>query len=146
MTNDLYARDDECVAAPHGHGARAFARVGEGQRRRQLAAEDGQEEALALGARGHAQEAAVAAEDEPAERALGARNLLVERRQPDGPEAGAAQVDGLREPVEPELGRARPRESPERGTRLRRIVDLLALLPRAGARPRGRRAGGREAR
>ena len=124
----LDARDDEHLAPPHGRGARALAGIGESERRRQLAAQHGQQEALALRARGHAQEPAVAAEDESAQRALGARDLLVERGQSNGPEPAAAQLDRLRQPVEAELGRARPGEAPERGTRLRRVDDLLALF------------------
>ena len=121
----LDARDNERVAPSHRRGAGSLARVGEGKGRGQLAAQHRQEEALALRARGHTQEPTVAAQDEAAQRALGARDLLVERRQCHGPEAAAAQLGRLGEPVEAELGRARSRPTPECRTRLRVVGKAL---------------------
>ncbi len=125
----LDSRDGKRVAPSHRHGARPLACVGEGQRGRQLAAEDGQEKALTLSAGRQAQEPAVSAEDEASQRALRAGDLLVERDQPHRPETAASQLGGLGEPEEAGLGRASPRPTPERRARLRLVGDAL---PRRG--------------
>ena len=99
--------------------------VGESQRRRELAAQRRQEERSRWAPAAEAEEPAVAAEDEPAQRALRTRDLLVERRQCRRARAAPAQLDRLRQPVEAELGRARLRKAPERGARLRRVEHVL---------------------
>src|SRR5262249_57823231 len=97
----LHPRDDEAVAASRRRGAWSFPRVREGERGGELAAKHGQEESLALRSHGQLQQAAVVPQDAVVENAQRARELLVEGDLAERPQAAAAQLRGLEEPIEP---------------------------------------------
>ena len=124
----LHARKHEGIASSHRRRARPLPRVGEGEGRRELAPQHGQEKALALGSRGQSQEPAVASENAVVENALRSRDLLVQRDPAERPQPAAAQLEGLGQAIESELGRAGARPAPQRGSHLAFLHDLLPPL------------------
>ena len=62
------------------------------------------------------------------ENALRSRDLLVERDPAERPQPAAAQLEGLGQAIESELGRAGARPAPQRGSRLAFLHDLLPPL------------------
>ena len=127
----LHTGDEEGLAAASGRGARALARIGEGQRRRRLAAEHRAQEALALGARREAKEPAVATQGQVPEHAARAAHRFVQGDHAESAHAPAAEIGGLEHAIEAERGGARAHPALERGGGVSLVGDPRRILRRA---------------